>query len=278
MPSERALLREIVRRKIRLPDFERDLSPYRTDPVAFCVDILKVRLWERQSEIAQSVGSERRTTVRSCHGSGKTYVAACLTHWWAHCFSPSLVITTAPTDRQVREVLWHEIHARALGAGLPGTLNQTSLSISPKQRAHGFTTAQPERFQGHHEENILVIVDEASGVDERIYEAIEGILTGPNARLLLIGNPNSPIGTFFESFRSPLYHPFRIQASDVPEWLLPASWAAERLAEWGEQSPMYQVRCLGNFPPQSPDSLISLTWVEAAQQRGRSLRDRDGGS
>jgi len=181
------------------------------------------------------------------------------------------VISTAPTDRQVKEVLWKEIrshHYRATPAA--GILNQQDLTLSPTQRAFGFTTNEAEKFQGWHEQNLLVIVDEASGVSEAIYEAIEGVLTGPNAKLLLIGNPNNAQGSFFEAFRSPLYAgaTFHIQAGDVPDWLLPPAWAAEREREWGAESPIYQVRVLGEFPTEGDDVLIPLAWCTAAQERG----------
>lgn len=215
----------------------------------------------------RSVAAHPRTTVRSCHNSGKSWLAGCLTLWWLHCYQPSLVITTAPTARQVKDVLWKEIGARHRAAGLPGTLSTMNLSVSLAQRAIGLSTNDPVRFQGWHEKNILVLVDEASGVDEEIYQAVEGILTGPNARLLLLGNPNHPAGTFYESFRSSLYRRFHIQASDVPEHLLPAGWAEERRREWGDDSVMYQVRVLGQFPPQGDNALFSLVWTEAAQQR-----------
>lgn len=224
-------------------------------------------MWERQEEIASAVRDNKRVAVRSCHHSGKTWSAAALVHWWLHAFDPSLVITTAPTLRQVKDLLWYEIASHARRAHLGGRLATLSYDLSSTQRALGFTTNEPERFQGWHSENILVIVDEASGVGEEIYQAIEGILTGPNAHLLLIGNPNFPGGQFYEAFRSPLYAKFHISAHDVPERLLPASWAEERLSEWGEESPAFQVRVLGNFPPQGEDSLINLQWVEEAFAR-----------
>src|SRR5439155_10623147 len=71
----------------------------------------------------------------------------------------------------------------------------------------------------------------SSDLSESIFQAIEGILTGPNAKLLLIGNPNNASGTFYEAFRSPLYQTFHIQATDVPESLLPTGWAVERSEE-----------------------------------------------
>jgi hypothetical protein len=231
--------------------------------------VLKAEPWPVQAAIMQSVSTHPRTTVRSCHNSGKTWCAAVLTHWFLRSFEPSLVITTATTARQVKQQLWGEVRRLHQEAALPGTLRLQELSLSATQQALGFTTSEAEKFQGWHRQNILIIVDEASGVEEPIYAAIEGCLTGPNPKLLLIGNPNNAVGSFFESFRSPLYAAgrFHIQAADVPEYLLPPAWAAERLQEWGADSPLYQVRVLGNFPEQGEDSLISLQWVEAAQER-----------
>lgn len=276
---ERAILTTVIRKGIRDPGSPiEQFGRYQRDPVPFVRAILKGDPWAVQQQIMHCVGDFRRTAVRSCHHSGKTWTAAALVHWWLRAFEPSLVITTAPTDRQVKEILWNEIGDLQRRSGLAGRLLTTQLEVSSTQRAFGFTTNTPERFQGWHCPNILVVVDEASGVNEEIYQAIEGILTGPNARLLLIGNPNQAMGTFYEAFRSPLYQKFHIQASDVPEHLLPAAWAAERLAEWGEESPAYQVRVLGEFPPQSEDALLSLAWVTQAQDResdGADIRDHD---
>jgi hypothetical protein len=260
---EQFVLRE--RKKANQPN----LTRYQNDPVGFARDVLRCELWSKQTAVMQSVAARPRTTVRSCHNSGKTFAAGALALWWLHCFDPSLVITTAPTERQVKDVLWQEIRQHVLRGQLGGRLNAMDMTLSGTQRAIGFTTIEPERFQGWHAPNILVIMDEASGVAEPIWEAMEGILTGPNARLLVIGNPTNPVGSFFETFRSPLYTDgrFHIHAREVPERLLPARWADERLQEWGEDSPMYQVRVLGEFPPQGEDSLISLKWAEDAQER-----------
>ena len=244
-----------------------DFARYQHDPIGFIQTCLGVNLWQRQQEIAQALASERRVAVRSCHNSGKTFVAAALTHWWVRAFSPSLVITTAPTDRQVRKQLWGEIGSLQRKARLGGDLLSMELKVSPDQRAFGFTTNEADKFQGWHDPNILFIVDEASGVEVSIYEAIEGCLTSHNARLLLIGNPNSPDGTFYEAFRSPLYQTFHISAADVPPHLLPEGWMEERREAWGEDNPAYQVRVLGNFPDQAEDSLIRLSWVTDAQER-----------
>src|SRR6266446_428288 len=142
--------RELKRRGIEPPAPKIDLTQYRADPVGFAQAVLQVEPWERQQDMMRSVAANRRTTVRSCHNSGKTFAAACLTQWFLHCFNPSLVITTATTDRQVKLQLWGEIRQQHLKASLPGTLRMQQLVVSPTQQALGFTTSEAEKFQGWH--------------------------------------------------------------------------------------------------------------------------------
>ena len=114
----------------------------------------------------------RSVAVRSCNGAGKTFTAAVTILWWLMSYDNAIVITTAPSERQVREILWREL--RNLYAPIRdiigGKLTRTRLEFSPKRYAYGFSTNTEDRFQGFHSGNILVIVDEASGVDEFIYQ------------------------------------------------------------------------------------------------------------
>lgn len=165
--------------------------------------------------------------------------------------------------------------------------------------AAGLSTNEPDRFQGFHEEHILVIVDEAAGVNLEIYEAIEGILTSSGARLLLIGNPTA-IGTpFYDAFTKPGYQTFHVSAYDTPNFtaygitpddiasdtwqakmqgvpyprLITPQWVSDRYKAWGESSAPYQVRVLGNFPQQGEDTLIPLLWIELAMERWEDTPD-----
>lgn len=183
---------------------------WRDDPVGFAADVLGARLWSVQREILESVRDNERTAVRSCHASGKTFDAAVCVLWFLLTHSPSKIVTTAPTWRQVEEILWSEINRLWGRCALQflGRCLQTKLAIGksvddkqPDWFAIGLSTDEPDRFQGFHSPNVLVIVDEASGVHERTYAAIEGILsTGGQMRLLLIGNPIKPVGVFHKAF------------------------------------------------------------------------------
>ena len=146
------------------------------------------------------VRDHERVAVRS----GKTYTAAYAVFWWLMCFEDALAITTAPSEHQVRDVLWREIRRAYRGheALFGGTLNRTSLELGDKHYANGLSTNTPDRFQGFHEGNILFVVDEEPGVDDGIFEALEGSMTSARARLLLLNNSTALHGTFHEAFHS----------------------------------------------------------------------------
>ncbi|MBT4073530.1 MAG: DEAD/DEAH box helicase family protein [Chloroflexi bacterium] len=255
-------------------------SDWAGDPAGFVRDELGAQLWESQIEIIEAIRDHVRVAVRSCNGSGKTYVAAHVVLWWLMAFPESMVITTAPTERQVREVLWREIRRAYRGNEelIDGKLTRTALEIGDKHYAYGLSTNESERFQGYHEGNILFIVDEASGMREDIFEAIEGSMTSAGARLLLLGNPTALGGTFYEAFhrRRDLWHTLHISAFDTPNvksgridvpGLVSPQWVKDAALNWGEDSPMYEVRVLGDFPSEGEDSLIALRLIEAAVVR-----------
>lgn len=159
-------------------------------------------------------------------------------------------------------------------------LQTTRLNLEPEWYAIGLSSDEPDKFQGYHSENILIIVDEPSGVDEYIFEAIEGIMAGGNAKLLLIGNPMSMSGTYRDSHLDPnkakLYNQIHISAFDSPnvvggEVLIPGlatqEWIAERKDDWGEDNPLYRIRVLGEFAEQGIDTLINLDWINRAVKR-----------
>ncbi|MBI3912530.1 MAG: hypothetical protein HY320_16545 [Armatimonadetes bacterium] len=268
-------------------------------PVDFVREVLGGEPWLRQAEILEALRDEGRVTVRSAHGVGKTWVAACASLWFLYTRLPVAVLTTAPTHRQVREILWREIRrlhrqSRKRGRALPGKCLETALRVNEDCFALGLSTDEADRFQGFHALHVLVVVDEAAGVPEEIYEAIDGVLTTDDARLLLIGNPTHAHGRFYQSHRQPGWRKFVISALDCPNLqgvnlddlttdpdptprpgLVTARWVRERRAEWGEDSLLYQTRVLGNFPEQEEDALIPLAWIEAAVTRGsRKLSER----
>lgn len=270
---------------------------YRKHPEWFFEHILDFKPYKQQIEIAQSVVHNRTTSVASCNSAGKTGTAGCLVPWFLASWSESLVITTAPTWRQVKDLLWAEINTRYTKAKIPlgGTPpNMTGWQISSNWFAVGVSSKDPNRIQGYHADSghILVIADEAAAIEELIFEGIYAILTSADARFVMLGNPTSQAGTFRESHKpGSLAHRIRIDAFETPNFLannihnedqlieaiesgrellqpykslISPIWAYERLKKWGVGSPMYQSRVRAKFPEVGENNLIPLSWLEKA--------------
>ena len=259
----------------------------RKDPVWFARRMLGASPWVKQREILRALQEHDYVAVRSCNGSGKTFTAALATIWWLCAHEEAMVVTTAPSDRQVRELLWREIrHIHRRNSDLlGGKLTSNRLEFSEKRFAYGFSSNSVDRFQGFHSENMLVIVDEAAGVEEYVFDALMGSLTSENSKMLLIGNPSSLAGTFYDAFHKGREHWKTIHVSafdtpafqdgyqggligeDVPLGLATPKWAQRIADQRGENSAEYQFRVLGEFPDEADDTLISLRLVEGAVGR-----------
>ena len=273
---------------------------YFLDPVHFVRIGLAHDVWRTQAAILQSVAQHRRTAVKACHASSKTYSAAEAVLWWITRYSDGVAVTTAPTWTQVERLLWGEIHKATRTSRIPyADVNQTELRLGPNNYAIGLSTNEGVRFQGFHG-RILIVLDEAPGVRPDIWEAIEGIRAGGDVHVLALGNPTIASGPFYEAFTDNRtgWQTFTISAFDTPNlhgltlehllelpeqeldtnerpYLVSRRWVKEKYYEWGIDHPLWQARVMGQFPMQAEDALISLTWLEMA--KNREPRD-DGGN
>lgn len=267
--------------------------------------VLTGRLWRMQKAIAQSTFYYPRTTVRSCEASGKSYDAARIVLAFLYNFPPATVITTAPTNRQVEDVLWREIRVAFAGSkmALEGNITRKALEISDDWFAVGFATDEPERMLGYHNVNVLVVGDDAAGLSNDIFGAIENPLSTGNTHELLLSNPTQSVGAFRDTFNSDLYKKFHISAFDTPnlasfgitqediesgEWqkkwggqelpypqLISPQKVAERYKEWGKGSYLYVVFTLGDFPEAGVNNLCRLSDVEFAMSRELERKEYD---
>lgn len=252
---------------------------YKAHPDLFFRDLLDMNPWDKQREVAYSVRDFKETYVQSCHAAGKSEVAAAITLWWL-LTGESKVVTTAPTWRQVQDVLWAKIGKLARRNDLLGVKPlQTRIEISKDWYATGLSTRIPDKFQGYHG-RVLIIVDEACGVeDPDIWAAIDGNLTSREDRLLAIGNPTNPETVFGRRCRNPVrgvQNVIKISAFDTPNvqsgkelirGMVTYDWVMQKREEWGEASSYYQARVLGEFPANVSDSLFPLPWLERAFNR-----------
>ena len=233
------------------------------DPVWKAKNLFGFDPWSKQTEILKALRKHKRVAVRSCHGVGKTATAAtAVLDFMTE--GPCRVITTAPTWSQVEQLLWREIAVRHSqipgGKDAFGKMFKSSLEVRSDWFAMGLSTDKPERFQGHHAPRMMLVVDEASGIDEAIYEASEGFLTADEARVLLIGNPTRPTGTFYKAFQKDSgWYQVHMSAFDAPAFtgekvsdaakkaLITQEWVQDAKQQWGEDSAAYKIRVMGEF-------------------------------
>lgn len=256
------------------------LRRYVRNPVAFCREQLYEDPCDYQQAIMNSVLRYPRTAVRSGHGVGKTRTAANAAIWYLLMHPYSKVLTTASTWMQVEDYLWPEIKSRVRDASpfvkqaLPHVLSTKMNFHSPdtgqkydEWYAIGFSTDKPANVEGAHGRHILIIFDEAKAILEAIYDAISGAGT-TDVRELMISTPGPSTGYFFDAFtrNKKMWNTFHIPSTISP--FVSETWINDRREAWGEGSPLYKTRVLGEFADDSDTMLIPIDLIYKAFERG----------
>lgn len=252
-------------------------SKIASDPIFFSKEILGGgELWSRQIDLFNAVKENRRVCVKAGYNLGKTFSIARLALWFLYSKPHSIVITTASTNRQVKTLLWGEIRKAHRNARVPlgGQLDLTSLRIDEDWYAIGFSTDEPTNVQGFHAKRVMVVIDEASGVNQDIVDSLEGAISGDDCRMVMVGNPITPTGAFYGSFKSPawrkvtiscLEHPNVVEGKEIIKGMVTREWVEDKKKRWGVDSPLYVSRVLGEFPEGAGDALIQIAWVDRAK-------------
>ena len=265
-------------------------DPYAQDPVGWMEKKCKSFIWSKQKEIMLSVRDHRFTAVPSCHGPGKSYIASGVAAWWndVHPANETFVVTTAPTDNQVKAILWREIQRRHREAEMPGYITKEARWYAgpnaKEEELIGYGRKpqdyNAEAFQGIHAKYVLVIIDEACGVPKNLFDSLETLMTNNFARMLAIGNPDDP-SSYFEQVCRPGsgYNVIRIPAFQTPNFtgefvpqnidedLVSPLWVKERVTKWGVGSPLWQSKVMAQFPEITNDTLITPNMILNAQLR-----------
>lgn len=267
-----------------------------------------MRWWAKQAQIARLLLTPPyRVLVKACHTVGKTHLGGGLVNWWYDAFNPSIVLTTAPTERQVKDLLWKEV--RRQRKGRPGLLPKAPrMESGPEHFAHGFTAKDGDSFQGHHGPHILIIFDEAVGVDPIFWETAESMFAGEGHAWLAIFNPtdtssqaylDEQMGGWHVVSMSVLEHPnivaeaqgkpppypsaIRMDRVDelIRKWCRPLSPAAKPKAtdvEWPPGSgqywrpgPLAESRLFGRWPSQATNNV----WSDAAWTVAESVAQEE---
>ena len=271
-----------LRQRTLLETFDRQAGGYRRDPVRWARERCGVKLWSKQREIIASVRDHAQTAVHSCHAVGKSFVAATTVAWWldVHPVGEAFVVTTAPTDKQVKAVLWREINRLHTRAQLAGRTNLSEWYVGKELVAFGRKPADqdPTAFQGIHARYVLLVLDEACGIPKELWDAGSSIVSNEHSRTLAIGNPDDAFGEFAANCRaSSGWNVIHVGYRDTPNFteehvepivrdsLISPRWVDERAKKWGVGSAIFTSKCEGQFPLEGTSGVIPYAWASACR-------------
>jgi phage terminase large subunit len=263
--------------------FDDFVVEYWDDPVRFVEEVLGAKPLPYQRDFLNAIArNERKISIRSGHGTGKSTSASWAMLWFLLLRFPNKVVVTAPTSGQLFDALFAEL--KRWISELPEQLQQmltvksdrVELTAAPSEAFISARTSRaetPEALAGVHSDNVLLVVDEASGVPEKVFEAAAGSMSGHSATTVLLSNPTRSSGTFFESQTrmSDSWWTQRWSCVDSP--LVSDEFVQEMRERYGEESNAFRIRVLGEFPLSDDDTIIPYHLVESAVHRDLEVHE-----
>lgn len=234
---------------------------------------------EQQWRASRKLVAKQRLSIRAGKGVGKSTFLSWAILWFHTCYFPCKAGCTAPTATQMSDVLWAELamwHRRlrekmpALGDKFEWKVDSFTMKEAPQESFAVARTARPEKpeaLQGLHAKHVLVIVDEASGVDDAIFEAGRGAMSGDNNFIILASNCTRLSGLFYRTHHelAPLWETDHWNGEESP--LQTQKFRDEIIFEYGKDSNYYRVNVQGEFPTAEDDVVIPASLCEAALKR-----------
>ncbi len=255
-------------RTLRRKFFQKKIPIYRKNPVLFVQEVLLFEPDDWQKQALMDLAESPKVAIKSGQGVGKTGMEAVALLWFLCCYPYPRIVATAPTKQQLHDVLWSEVSKWMSKSPLLSDIlkwTKTYIYMVGNEKrwfAVARTATKPENMQGFHEDNMLFIVDEASGVADPIMEAILGTLSGANNKLLMCGNPTRTSGTFYDAFNvdRSIYRCHTVSSADSKR--TNKQNIGSLIRKYGKDSNVVLVRVFGEFPKQEDDVFIALSIVE----------------
>ena len=251
---------------------------YKDDSIAFIENCLGADLDPWQREFFEVIPGTRKVSISAGHGVGKSTALCFLCLHTLLFHFPCKGVITAPSSAQLYSALWADL--KMWIEHLPDVLKDSiehpqdviRLKEAPNESFIRATVAridQPDSLQGIHAEKgiVLLIVDEASAVHQKIFESAYSSLSQENAKMVLIGNPTKNSGYFYETFHrvKDEWTNFQVSCLDSPR--VSKSYINEMANLYGADSAMYKVRVLGEFADEEELGFISPSIIRSAINR-----------
>lgn len=262
-------------------DFKLLAKRYFNHPELFVKETFKATPTEQQSLVLTSLAKDRKVSVRAGHGVGKSTLASWAIYWFLLTRPYPKIICTAPTFHQLHDVLWAEAASwRQKSKLIQDCFEWQQRRIHAKWSPNNWwaaarTATKGESLTGRHAGHFMLVVDEASGIEDPIYEAAEGMLTSANTYVLMIGNPTKNAGYFYDSHNKDknAWSTHNLSSRNSP--LVDKRYVEDMEARYGFNSNTFRVRVLGEFPYDEEDTLIPFGWVEESKGRDTVISENE---
>lgn len=270
------------------------LDMYQADPRAYVTEVLGLeQTWRLQDELLavlpRAIAERKSIYVASGHSLGKDKICAAIGLWFLNTYLPSIVVLTAPTDRQVKRIMWKEtLHYWENKKQDWGGKAYTNPYLEINQSDHyliGFTTKETGqtkeggggKFQGFHSRYVCVIVSEAQSMEDNIFDQIDAITTAEKILIIYLGNPTRAKGRFAAGLRDRVHNiVFNFSCLDNPNYLdrrtvIPGlasyEWVEDKRRKWGEEDPRWVGRVLGQIPDNAINNIFPQSWIDHTKSR-----------
>lgn len=251
------------------------VTEWRKDAALFVSDQFGVTPTPQQAAMLKAASLPgARVAVKSGHGTGKSTALAWLLLWGICCFDDIKIPCTAPTGHQLSDILWAEVEkwrAKMLEPWRSSIrITRDSVKVEGLSGVAVARTGRkdnPEALQGFHSNELIFLIDEASGIPDPVFEVAKGTLSTPSARVVMAANPTRTTGYFHRAFHRGRDAWTRLTFSCADSPLVSPNYVEEMRQEYGEDSDIYKVRVLGEFPDGGDLQFIPTTVVEEAQAR-----------
>lgn len=260
--------------------FEKFYEETSSDIYAFCRALGFTPSFQQRLLLDAVKAGHKRIACKSGQGPGKTTVSAVIGLWRTWRRFGALTVITAPTMRQCRDVWLVEARRRLKNAHpvLQKFFNITKSKVEiggdPDWGVRLVTATKEENAQGYHQDNMTVIVEEASGVNREIITQFKGTISNEDSLFILIGNPNTRDCAFFDCFNRHRHdwHCLTFNAEETPSYIVDPASRRKLADEFGRDSDVYRVRVLGEFPHSDPNCVISSDQCEACLDKSLYLK------
>lgn len=235
---------------------------YRHDPVLFCTEILGVDLDDNQRAIAEAVRDHKRVVCVSARGCGKSYALSAIAIWFFVLSPETKVVLGANTYKQSYDVLWLTLIRIVNGSKIASWFEQTNDYLFWKgARGLGFVTRitasadSVESISGFHARNLLYLLDESSGIPDKIILNLIGSMTEENNRILLTTNPTRNTGFTADVCDTDGWKSIHI--SGYSSRFTNKMYLDEMVRRYGKDSDIVRVHVFGEFPKQSSYAIVT---------------------